>query len=197
MYKAIIIEAENPQVTEAGQLFKANHSPSTRYPIRISDVPNSSTSYRKECVRQYLVITSDEYPKPNDWIIDMRTMKIAQNVNNHIQSFNSEIKTIICSSHPSIANISIEDMKLWVESGCPESVRLVMESVKYEDYESNDTAWEMQPKIVDGCVVFERGQTYKNTGNDLGDLAQKAMDKMLDACKPSAPLVQIMDETKL
>jgi hypothetical protein len=55
-----MLQASNTQVSEKGQLFLATHDTDTKYPLRLSDNPNSPTSYRKECIKQHLYFLSDE-----------------------------------------------------------------------------------------------------------------------------------------
>lgn len=66
--KVLLLQSSNTQVSSKGQIYLATHDPDTSYKLRVcNEVPNSPTSYRKECVKQDLYILSDEEIKEGDW----------------------------------------------------------------------------------------------------------------------------------
>ena len=88
------------------------------------------------------------------------------------------LKKILASNHPSIYNISQSDLEWWVESGCPSDVKL-QDGYAYYNGKKIDTIFKLpeddsvdifiptrktikkseltyKPRIVDGCVVFDR-----------------------------------------
>jgi hypothetical protein len=62
----------------------------------LSEEPKSYS----DCTNQNIYITSDEEIKEADgsWIIDLRTNKIAKNINNHIKVWNENCKKIILTT---------------------------------------------------------------------------------------------------
>lgn len=103
---------------------------------------------------QYLIITSDEPIGMRDWYLDDAN-QIRQNINDDADYWASRkaYKKIICSNHPSINNITLSDLKWWVENLCPDVVSLEMEEVF--DYCEND-GYEINN--CEGCFGNGRGE---------------------------------------
>lgn len=57
---------------------------------------------------QHLYFLTDEEIKEGDWLLDLRTNKIAKNINNSIICFNPSIKKIIATTNPELTNIALE-----------------------------------------------------------------------------------------
>ena len=67
--QVVMLIANNTQVDQKNQLFFATHDKDTKYPLRISEQPNSPTSYRKEAIKQHLYFLSDEEINKGDYHI--------------------------------------------------------------------------------------------------------------------------------
>jgi hypothetical protein len=74
----VMLQAKNTQIDNKNQLFLATQDKRTHYPLRISGVPNSPISYRKECIKQYLYFLSSEEIKEEDWILNINTNSVTQ-----------------------------------------------------------------------------------------------------------------------
>lgn len=67
--RPVMLPASDTQVSDKDQLYIPLHDPNSKYQIRLSTVPNSPTSMRKECQRQHLYLVSDKPIKEGDWVL--------------------------------------------------------------------------------------------------------------------------------
>ena len=104
----------------------------------------------------------------------------------------------IIASYPQLEGtlpISKETVQAWIDSGTPGEGSVTMLSRRKRDVAITINSLESDWKeyVVDtdpqGNLLLEFDKKYKNTGNDLSDLAEKAIDKIIAnaTTKPSIP----------
>lgn len=147
----------------------------------------------------HLVITSDEQIKKSDWYIDDAN-KIRQNITTDLDywALRKAYKKIICSNHTSINNITLSDLKYYIELGCPDMMSLEMEDkvksriehsckkmrcdCNNKEYCSSNSSKVVdysipQLKLIDGHVVFAREKTILEK---IDDVSNEQMDEFIE-----------------
>ena len=107
-------------------------------------------------INQHLYITSDDNIKEGDWLLDIRTNKIAQNGNNSIKIFNDNIKKIIATTD--ILQI-------------------------LNDYRDDDGSKFYLPQP--STVFIQRYVEYYNKGNQIVDVLVEYEAYMIDGWVPT------------
>lgn len=101
--KIELLQNSNSQVTEKNQLYLATElEPTTKYPLRLSEKPNTSTSYNKKLKRQELYIISDEEIKEGDWCYERSTNSIIRCLNLLLANEFKYLQKVISSTDKSL-----------------------------------------------------------------------------------------------
>ena len=136
---------------------------------------------------QQLLVLSDDKIQVEDFIYRTNELEVANdewNGNKHHQW-----KKVIASypQLPNILPISKETIQQWIDSGTPgEGI------VSEEIYITSKKLF----VNTQGNLLLEFDKQYKNTGNDLSDLAERAIDKIIAnaTTKPSIPTDEEIEE---
>jgi hypothetical protein len=150
--------------------------------LRITPVKWDAVEPNDTWQAQQLLVLSDDEIKESDrsQILDLDINQVFCNIANTISSTHVRISKLI-ASYPQIEGtlpISKETVQAWIDSGTPGG------GVIFYDNEPDNLLFDPQ-----GNLLLEFGKKYKSTGNDLGDLAERAIDKIIAnaTTKPSIP----------
>lgn len=132
---------------------------------------------------KYLVITSDEQIKEGDWYIDF-TDNSTSNCFIDAVSDLSKCKKIIATNQEGVSNnITLSDLKYYMEMGCPDMVSLEMVEMlmvtKYDILNAKgDAPLVWLPKLIGGHdVVFAREKTLLEK---IDDVSNEQMDEFIE-----------------
>ena len=163
---------------------------------------------------QQLLVLCDDEIQESDWIIHddrilLHVVEVRKVANTLYGKDNdgyilSHCKKII-ASYPQIEGtlpISKETVQAWIDGGIPKegSVEMVgrcpLQTCDNPACRKECQEVEMVCKLWKGNLLLEFGKKYKSTGNDLGDLAERAIDKIIAnaTTKPSIPTDEEISE---
>jgi hypothetical protein len=110
----------------------------------------------------------------------------------------------VIASYPNIEGtlpISKETVQAWIDAGTPEEgiVKLVEGHYIPSTYDQPDNWVQFdvpRPVTISSNILLEFNKKYKNRGNDLGDLAERAIDKIIAnaTTKPSIPTYEKIND---
>ena len=138
---------------------------------------------------QQLLVLSDDEIKESDrsQILDLDTNQVFCNIANTISSTHVRISKVI-ASYPQIEGtlpISKETVQAWINAGTPGEGSVEMYECYGKCEHNNDYVCDrygcqtFKPKIDhQGNLLLKFDKKYKNTGNDLSDLAEP-IDKII------------------
>lgn len=158
-----ILPAKNPQVSAKGQIYLATHDiPNTHYPIRlVRSKPNSTTSHRKECVRQELYITSDKEINVGNYYLCKLSMKPLKCIGDEYFNNVDENKIILTTDQELIADgiqaIPDEFLEWFVKNPSCEEVETKV-SLEYKLDEFGNAFWGYNIIIPKEIDMLELGQ---------------------------------------